>query len=64
MLSNTQMIDKFLNKEDIRIDDIFSDVCKIQNVSHSYLPKLNPNWEIDIRQQPLLDNRLNFPRRY
>jgi len=35
MLSNTHMVDKFLNKEDIEIDDIFTDVCAIQNVSHS-----------------------------
>ena len=49
MLSNKYMIDKFLNKEDIEINDIFSDVCEIQNVSHSYLPKINPNWEIDIQ---------------
>jgi len=48
------MIDKFFNKEDIEIDDIFYDVCEIQNISHSYLPKINPNWEIDIGQKPLL----------
>jgi len=64
MLSNTHMIDKLLNKEDIEIDDIFFDVYKIQNVSHSYLSKINPNWEIDIRQNPLLDNQLNFPKLY
>ena len=43
MPGNTHMIDEFLDKEDIEIDDIFSDGCEIQNVSHSYLPKINQN---------------------
>ena len=29
MLSNTHMIDKFFNKDEIEIDDIFFDVCEI-----------------------------------
>ena len=39
MLSNTHMIDRFLDKEEIRTDDIFSDVCEIRQVSHSFLPR-------------------------
>ena len=30
MLSNTHLIDKFLDKDEIKIDDIFPDVCEIQ----------------------------------
>jgi len=48
MLGNTRRIDKFLEKDEIEIDDIFSDVCEIQQISHSCVPRLTPEWEIDI----------------
>ena len=64
MLSNTHMVDRFLDKEEIKTDDMFSDVCEIQQVSHSFLPRLEPDWEIDIQKKPLIDRRLSFPRRY
>ena len=63
MLSNTHMIDKFLDKDEIQIDDIFSDVCEVQNISHSLIPRLQPDFNI-VRQKPLIDRRLSFPRRY
>ena len=55
MLSNTHMVDRFLDKEEIKTDDMFSDVCEIQQVSHSFLPRLEPDWEIDIQKKPLID---------
>jgi len=33
MLSNTHIIDRFLDKDEIEIEDIFSDVCEIQHIS-------------------------------
>ena len=58
------MVDRFLDKEEIKTDDMFSDVCEIQQVSHSFLPRLEPDWEIDIQKKPLIDRRLSFPGRY
>ena len=29
MLSNAHMIDKLVDKEEIEIDDIFSDICEV-----------------------------------
>ena len=48
----------------IGIDDIFFDVCEIQQISHSCVPRLTPKWEIDIQKKPLIDRRLSFERRY
>ena len=48
----------------IEIDNIFSDVCEIQQISHSCVPRLTPEWEIDIQKKPLIDRRLSFERRY
>jgi len=64
MLSNTDMIDKFLDKEEIEIDDIFSNICKVQNISHNFIPRIQPNWDMDIQPKPLLDRWLSFHRRY
>ena len=64
MLSNNHMIDGFLDKEEIDMDDIFSDVCEIRQASHSFLPQLEPDWEIDIQKNPLIDTQLSFPRLY
>jgi len=41
MLSNTHMIDKFLDKDKIEIDGIFSDVCKIQTFCILLFPGYN-----------------------
>ena len=30
MLSDTHIIDQFLEKDEIEIDDIFSDICEVQ----------------------------------
>ena len=64
MLSNTHMIHKFLDKEEIKIDDIFSDICEVQKGPHNFLPIIQPNWDIDILPKPLIDRWLSFPRRY
>jgi len=58
------MIDKFLDKEEIEIDNIFSDICEVQNISHNFIPRIQPNWEMDIQPKPLLDRQLSFHRRY
>jgi len=58
------MIDKFLYKEEIEIDDIFFDICEVQNISHNSISRIQPNWDIDIQPKPLIDRQLSFPRRY
>jgi len=58
------MIDKFLDKEEIEIDDIFSDICEVQKILHNFLLRVQPNWDIDIQRKPLIERQLSFPRRY
>jgi len=64
MLSNTHIIDRFLDKDDIEIDDIFSDVCEVQPVAPHTLPRVEPNQELDIRIKPILDRTISMPHRY
>jgi len=61
MLSNTHIIDQFLDKEEIELDDIFSDICEVQQVSRSAIQPMT-EWQIDIQKKPLLDRRHSFIR--
>jgi len=64
MLSNTHIIDRFLDKNEIEIDDIFSDVCEIQLVAPHTLPQVEPIKELDIRIKPILNRTISMPHRY
>ena len=55
MLSNTHMTDKFLDKEEIEIHDIFSSICKVQKVPHNFFSRIQPNWDINIQPKPLIE---------
>jgi len=63
-LSNTHMIYRFLDKDEIKIEDIFSELYEVQNILHSFIPRLQPETNIDLQQKPLLNRRVSFPRRY
>ena len=54
MLSNTHIIDRFLDKNEIEIDDIFSDVCEVQHITPQTLPQVEPKVELDIGLKPIL----------
>jgi len=64
MLSNTHIIDWFLDKNEIEIDDIFSDVCEVQHVAPHTLAKVEPIRELDIRIKPILDHTISMPHHY
>jgi hypothetical protein len=64
MLSNTHMIDKFLNKDEIEIDDIFSDICEVQPNSHTFIPAIQPVAHINLQPKPLLGANPSIHRRY
>jgi len=64
MLSNTHIIDQFLDKDEIEIDDIFSDICEVQQVARSIIPQPTAEWQINIEKKPLFDKRLSSTRRY
>ena len=64
MLSNTHVIDRFLDKNEIEIDDIFSNVCEVQPVAPHTLPQVEPIRELDIRIKPILDHTMSMPHRY
>ena len=64
MLSNTHIIDQFLDKDEIEIDDIFSDICEVQQVSRSVLPQPTTEWQINVEKKPLFHKHHSLPRRY
>jgi len=64
MLSNTHIIDRFLDKDEIEIEDIFSDVCEIQHVSPQTLPRVEPKVELDIGLKPILSRTMSMVYRY
>jgi len=57
MLSNTHIIDRFLDKDEIEIEDIFSDVCEIQQISPQTLPRVEPKVELDTGEEFLKPKR-------
>ena len=64
MLSNTHIIDQFLGKDEIEIEDIFSDVCEILHISHQTLPGVEPKVELDIGLKPILSRTTRIAHRY
>jgi len=64
MLSNTHIIDRFLDKNEIEIDDIFSDVCEIQHITSQTLPRVEPKSELDIELNPILRRSMSMTHRY
>jgi len=64
MLSNTHIIDRFLNKNEIDIDDIFSDVCEIQHITPQTLPRVEPKAKLDIGHKPILSRTMSIAHRY
>jgi len=64
VLSNTHIIDRFLDKNEIEIEDIFSDVCEVQPVAPHTLPRVEPIRELDIRVEPLLNRTISMPHCY
>ena len=64
MLSNTHIIDQFLNKDEIEIDDIFTDICEVQQVSRPVIPQTTTEWQINIEKKPLFSKNHSLPRRY
>ena len=64
MLSNTHIIDRFLDKNEIEIDDIFSDVCEIQHITSQTLPRVEPKSELDIELKPILSRTMSMAHRY
>ena len=63
MLSNTHIIDRFLNKNEIEIDDIFSDVYEVQHITQT-LPRVEPKVELDIGLKPVLNKTMSMAHRY
>jgi len=64
MWSNTHIIDRFLDKDEIEIEDIFSDVCEIQHISPQNLPRVEPKVEPDIGLKPNLSRTMSMAHRY
>jgi len=64
MLSNTHIIDRFLDKNEIEIDDIFSDVCEIQHIAPQTLLRVEPKVELDIGLKPILNKTMSMGHRY
>jgi len=64
MLSNTHIIDRFLDKNEIEIDDIFSDVCEIQHITSQTLPRVEPKGELDIGLKPILSRTMSMAHCY
>jgi len=64
MLSNTHIIDQFLDKDEIEIEDIFSDVCEIQHISPHTLPRVEPKVDLDIGLKPILTRTTSKAHRY
>jgi len=64
MLTNTYIIDRFLDKDEIEIEDIFFDVCEIQHVSPQTLPRVEPKVELDIGLKPILSRTISMAHRY
>ena len=64
MLSNTHLIDRFLDKDEIEIDDIFSDICEVQHISPQTLPRVEPKEELDIRPKPILNRTMSMAHYY
>ena len=64
MVSNSHIIDRFLDKDFIDINDVFSDVCTAQPITHTSVPSQNQNWTMDIRPKPLLISRAPSMARY
>jgi len=54
MLSNTHIIDRFLDKNEIEIDDIFSDVCEIQHITLRFYHESSPNRSLILNSSPSL----------
>ena len=64
MLSNTHIIDRFLDKNEIEIDDIFSDVCEVQHITPQTLPQVEPKVELDIGLKSILNRTMSMTHRY
>jgi len=64
MLSNTHIIDRFLDKDKIEIDDIFSDVCEIQHITPQTLLRVEPKSELDIGLKPIPCRTVSMAHRY
>ena len=64
MLTNTYIIDRFLDKDEIEIEDIFFDVFEIQHISPQTLPRVEPKVELDIGLKPILSRTISMAHRY
>jgi len=64
ILSNTHIIDRFLDKDEIEIEDIFSDVWEIQHRAPQTLPRVEPKVELDIGIKPILSRTMSMAHRY
>ena len=64
MLSNTHIIERFLDKNEIEIDDIFSDVCEVQHITAETLPRVEAKVELDIGLKPILNRTMSMTHRY
>jgi len=64
MLSNTHIIDQFLDKDEIEIDDVFSDIYEVQQVSRPIIPQPTTEWQINKEKKPPVDKRHSFTRRF
>ena len=63
MLSNTHIIDR-LDKNEIEIDDMFSDVCEVQHITPQTLPRVEPKVELDIGLKPIFNRTMSMAHRY
>lgn len=64
MLSNSHIIDRFLDKEFIDINDVFSDVCTAGPITHTGMNSQNQHWAMDIKPKPLLISRAQTMARF
>jgi len=64
LLSNTHIIVRFLDKNEIEIDDIFSDVYEIQHITPQTLPRVEPKSELNIGLKPILSRAMSMAHRY
>ena len=63
-LCNTHIIDRFLDKDYIEINDIFSDACQEEPLARSCMISTSNRWTMDIQSKPLFNPNSGTTARY
>ena len=64
MISNSHIIDRFIDKDFIDINDVFCDVCEAQPNTSYGLAAQPHNWVLDLQPKPLLPARTQSMARF